>query len=545
MPRSIRLFAFGISASLIVGALVFGSKLTDARWLAVLGLAWILFMVSLWVPIPVVVPTERRTVIRTAATLAAGFVALSVQLLRLQVVKGEDNANRVGISPEGEPISNVRRVNLGLDIRRGRILATSGEVLAGTEEIDEGWGRTYPQPAAASLLGYYSPLQYGISGLEQAFDAELTGKETDNPFLELRDDLLHRARQGSDVVLTIDLGLQQVAVDALGDRPGAAVLLEVETGRVLAMVSNPSADPARIFAANNEQTDVTAEYWDALLEGDARPLVSRSTQGLYTPGSIFKVVTASAAVDLGHANPQTMYLDDGVLNLPGRQIIENNRPDETISTWSLEDSLAWSLNVVYAQVGLEVGAPEMRDYAEAFGFGADIPFPTEVARSQLEGQDGFLNSPPALAETSFGQGQLLVTPLHMALIAAGIANGGRLMRPQILDRVVAPDGKVVREGETGEWRTATRPETAATVADMMRHAVEIGVATGAYVDGLSVGGKTGTAEVADKDPHAWFMGFAGTFEDPSPRHAIAVVLENGGSGSIDIARQIMVAAGER
>ncbi len=545
MPRSIRLFAMAISASLIVGALVFGSELTDARWLAVLGLAWVLLLVGLWMPIPVTVPAERRTVIRTGATLLASFVALSVQLLRLQVVRGEANANRVGRSPEGEPISNARRVNLGLAIRRGQILAASGEVLGGTEKIDEGWGRTYPEPAAASLLGYYSPLQYGVSGIEQAFDAELTGEETDNPFLKLRDDILHETRTGNDIVLTIDAALQRTAVEAMGDRPGAAVLLETETGRVLAMVNNPSVDPASIFAANYDQTDASADYWKTMIEREDRPLVPRSTLGLYTPGSIFKVVTATAAIDLGLATPQTIFIDDGVLNIAGRQIIENNRPDDTINNWSLEDSLSYSLNVVYAQVGLKVGAEAMRDYAEGFGFGANIPFPVEVARSQLEGQDGFLNSPPALAETSFGQGQLLVTPLHMALIAAGVANGGRLMRPQILDRVVGPDGRVVRDGETGEWRTAMRPKSAATVADMMRHAVEIGVASGAYVDGLSVGGKTGTAEVADKDPHAWFVGFAGTFSDPSPRYAVAVVLENGGSGSIAIARQIIVAAGER
>ncbi len=545
MPRSIRLFALLLSAGLISGALVFGSDLTDARWLAVLGLAWVLLLVALWVPIPATVPAERRTVIRTAATITASFVALSVQLLRLQVVRGEANAERVAVSPEGEPISNPRRVNLGLDIRRGQIRSADGELLAGTEAIDEGWGRTYPQPAAASVLGYYSPLQFGVAGIEQAFDAELTGEETDNPLLELRDDVLHRTRAGNDVVLTIDFTLQRVASDAMAGRPGAVVLVELATGRVLAMVSNPAPDPAAIFAANYDQTDASAAYWAELIERADNPLVVRSTLGLYTPGSIFKVVTASAAIDQGLAEPQSMYLDDGVLEIAGRQIVENNRPDDSIINWSLEDSLAWSLNVVYAQVGLDVGADTLRDYADDFGFGAEIPFPTAVAQSQLEGQDGFLDSPPALAETAFGQGQLLVTPLHMVLVAAGVANGGRLMRPQILDRVVAPDGQVLRETAPEEWRTAMSEDSAATVADMMRHAVEIGVASGAYVDGLAVGGKTGTAEVAAEEPHAWFIGFAGTFADPAPRHAIAVVLENGGTGSIEVAREILVAAGER
>ena len=545
MPRSIRLFAVALSTGLIAAALIFGAGLSDARWLAVLGLAWVLLLVGLWLPIPPAVPTERRTVIRMSTAITASFVALSIQLLRLQVVRGEANANRVEVSPSGEPISNPRRVNLGLAIRRGQILATDGTVLAGTEKIAEGWGRTYPQPAAGSVLGYYSPLQYGVAGIEQAFDAELTGKETENALLEARDGLLHRTRQGNDVVLTIDLDLQQTAVDALADRPGAAVLLEAATGRVLAMVSNPSPDPARVFAANYDQTDASADYWDSLLDRDDRPLVARGTLGLYTPGSIFKVVTASAAIDAGIATPDTTYLDDGFLEIAGRRIIENNRPDDTVINWSLNDSLAYSLNVVYAQVGLDLGASTLREYAGRFGFGDEIPFATTVAESQLEGQKGFLDSPPALAETSFGQGQLLVTPLHMAMVAAGVANGGQLMRPQILDRVVAPDGTVIRQGETGEWRRAMSAESAATVAEMMRHSVAIGVASGATIEGLEVAGKTGTAEVSGKDPHAWFMGFAGTFADTTPRYAVAVVLENGGSGSVDVARQILLVAAGR
>lgn len=545
MPRSIRLLATALSGGLIAGALVFGSSLTDARWLAVLGLAWVLLLVGLWLPIPSTVPVERRTVIRTSTAIIASFVALSIQLLRLQVVRGEANASRIEISPAGEPISNPRRVNLGLAIRRGRILSADGTVLAGIEEIPQGWGRTYPEPSAASLLGYYSPLQYGVSGIEQAFDAELTGQEIDNPLLQARDDLLHRARQGNDVALTLDLELQRTAVEALAARPGAAVLLEVATGRVLAMVSNPAPDPARIFASDDEGTDASSEYWSTLLDRPDRPLVVRSTLGLYTPGSIFKVVTASAAIDRGIATPETTYLDDGFLEIAGRRIVENNRPNSDIVNWSLTDSLAYSLNVVYAQVGLDLGAGALRDYAGRFGFGSEIPFDIEVAESQLEGQKGFLDSPPALAETSFGQGQLLVTPLHMALVAAGVANGGSLMRPQILDRIVAPDGQVVRQSETGEWRRAMTGESAATIVEMMRHSVAIGVASGATIEGLEVGGKTGTAEVSGKDPHAWFMGFAGTFADTTPRFAIAVVLENGGSGSVDVARQILLAAANR
>ncbi|HEV2527847.1 MAG TPA: penicillin-binding protein 2 [Thermomicrobiales bacterium] len=546
MPRSIRLFALALSAGLIVAAFVVGGdQLSDARWLAVLGLAWVLLMVGLWVPIPIGTATERRTVIRLGTTFAAAFVVLGAQLFRMQLIRSDALANRIESGGDGQIISNPRRVGLGLAVRRGEILSADGATLAGTEEIPLGWGRTYPEPSAASVLGYYSPLQFGTAGIEQAFDRELTGVETGNPFTEVRDELLHRSRQGNDVILTIESGLQRQAATSLGGRAGAAVLIEVGTGKILAMVSNPAPDPAAIFAGSYDETETAADYWDALLERDDRPLVSRALTGLYTPGSIFKVITSAAAIEMGIATPDTVYLDDGVLNVSGRQIIENNRPDDSVIEWTLEDSLAWSLNVVYAQVGLQVTADGLRDYARGFGFDAAIPFAQPVSRSQLEGQEGFLDSPPALADTAFGQGELLVTPLHMALVAAGVANAGQLMQPQILDRIVAPDGTVIREGQTEEWRRAIRPETAETVIEMMRHAVRTGVATGAAIEGLAVGGKTGTAEIAGQQPHAWFMGFAGTWADVTPRHAVAVVLENGGSGSIAVARDILLAAADR
>ena len=545
MPRSFRLLALVLSAGLTAAALVFSARLSDARWLAVLGLAWLLLIFAVWIPIPAAVPAERRTIVRTGIALSTVFVALAVQLLRMQVVRGEAEANRIGISPEGEPISNPRRAGGGLHVRRGRILAADNTELAGIEPIGLGWGRTYPFPAANSLLGYYSPLQYGVAGLEQAFDGELSGQDSGSPWAGALDRLLHRPRTGSDIVLTIDPTLQQHAVDGLAGRNGAAVVLEMATGRVLAMVSNPSPDPTRIFAGSYGQTREVSTYWKTLIDSPDRPLIMRSVQGLFVPGSIFKVVTATAAIDEGLATPSTMYTDDGTLEISGRNITENNRPDDTIIQWSLEDSLSWSLNVVYAQVGLQVGADALREYARAYGFGEEIPFPLPVARSQIEGQEGFLNSPPALAVTAFGQGQLLVTPLQMALVAAGVANGGKVMTPHILDRIISPKGAVGQEPSPNVWRTAMKPDSAQTMIGMMRHAVNVGVASGAYIEGLGVGGKTGTAEIDGTTPHAWFIGFAGTWNDETPKHAVAVLLENGGSGSIPIGRDLLLTAADR
>lgn len=548
MPRWVRTIALIASAALVGYGLWSADGISDARWLAILALAWGCLLIGIWVPLSPEINTERRTIVRTGLLFAASFVALTVQLLRMQVTNQKSLADRIGISPEGETLGNPRRVALGLAVKRGEIFAADGSPLATTEPIELGWGRGYPDPSVFGTIGYYSPLQYGTAGLEQAFDEELTGEESGDPLGELRDDLLHRDREGSDVYLTIEPELQQLADAGFGDRMGGAVLIEVATGRVLAMVNHPQVDPRRLFAGNYDETEAVTEYWQSLIDDPNTPLVPRSTLGLYTPGSIFKVLTAAAAIDSGLTSPDEVYIDDGQLEISGRIIVENNRPNNSIINWTLEDSLAWSLNVVYAQVGLEVGAERLRDYARRFGFGTDLPFELPVSRSQLERVDGFLNSPVALAETAFGQGQLQVTPLHMAVFVAGIANGGTLMVPTILDRVVAPDGTVVRASDPDVWREAISPDAAAQVQRMMIRAVETGYASAAFVPDLRLGGKTGTAEVPDGDPHAWFIGFAGTWNDDTPRHAVAVVVEHGGgghAGAMDIGRDLLSAAASR
>lgn len=187
----------------------------------------------------------------------------------------------------------------------------------------------------------------------------------------------------------------------------------------------------------------------------------------------------------------------------------------------------------------------MREYGERFGFDEAVPFDLPVVESQLASTPEFLNEQAALAETAFGQGQLLATPLHMALIAASIANGGEMMLPYLVDHLTTQEGDPVRRTEPAVWRRAVSAEAAAQVESMMITAVETGVATGATIDGLTVGGKTGTAETGDdQDPHAWFIGFVG---DPEPRYAVAVFLEHGGAGmagSLVIGRDLMATAME-
>jgi peptidoglycan glycosyltransferase len=264
------------------------------------------------------------------------------------------------------------------------------------------------------------------------------------------------------------------------------------------------------------------------MDDDRQPLLRRSTLGLYTPGSTFKVITAAAAIDSGLATPESVYEDDGVFTVDGHTLIGQNRPDDSVTQWSLTDGLAYSLNIVFAQVGLELGAKTLTEYAEAFGFGEPAPFDIPVMESQLASTNSFLESRPALVDTAFGQGELLTTPLHMAMVAAAIANNGVMMQPYLIDQYLDVDGKILETRSPEEWRQPVQPDTAGQVAQMMVVSVETGYAGGAYVPGLTIGGKTGTAETGEGDPHAWFMGFGGS---PEPVYAVSVVLEHGGSGS--------------
>lgn len=539
MNRTIRTIAGLASVGLIAAGLTGGDDLSDARWLAILGVSWILLLIAGWERLPNTVPAARRTTIQTAIVLASVFALLSAQLVRIQVVHQGATVDRVATAPNGEIIANPRRQGIGLGEERGRILDRSGEVLAYSEEEGGLFRRIYPQPSVAPLVGYFSPLQYGSAGVEAAYDGTLSGSESTGPRGWFEREVLDRPQAGGDVRLTLDIELQQAAAELLGESPGAVVLIDVETGAVIAMTSAPVIDPNQLVAIDQAETAAAADYWGEVNADPGLPLIPRATIGLYAPGSTFKTVTAAAAIDSGIADPETVYEDDGDIEIDGRVLIENNRPDESIDAWTLREGLMWSLNVVYAQVGLQLGAEGLTEYAERFGFDANIPFDLPVSSSQIASGAETLDDPNALADTAFGQGELLVSPLHLALIAAGFANDGRILRPYLVAETRDASGTVLERTEPNVWREAVSGDTANEVERMMVDAVEAGLIQAAQIPGLRVGGKTGTAELGDQLPHSWFIAFAG---DPEPRYAVSVVLENGGRGSgnaLDIGRELL------
>jgi peptidoglycan glycosyltransferase len=543
MHRVVRTLAIVGSLALVGAGLWRGEGISDGRWLACLAGAWILFLLAVWPRRSRPMSATGLSIAKIGLLLSTVFVVIAVQLARIQVVEQAATVNRVAADPRtGEVIANPRNVDDDLAIDRGRIYDRNGETIAGTVFEDGVGRRIYPDPVTAYVAGYYSPLLYGKAGLEATYDDELRGEAGQNLLTRAEDALLHRSPQGLDLRLTLDSDLQRKADQLLDGRIGAVVLLDVKTGAVLALASNPHYDPEHLFTADTAGRDAASAYWKQLTRDPDHPLVLRATDGLYTPGSTFKTVTASAAIDAGLASPDDTYRDDGSLDVDGHVIVEENRPDGSVDTWTLRQGLAFSLNVVFAQVGLELGKDLLKKYAERFGFGSSVPFDLPVAKSQVASSDDFLNSNPAIADTAFGQGELQVTPLQMAMVAATIANGGSMMRPYLVDAVTTRGGSVVRQTDPKVWRRPVTAETANTVRDLMINAVENGYANGAAIAGLVVGGKTGTAETGSGEPHAWFIGFAG---DPEPRYAVAVVLEHGGTGltgPLQIARAMLATA---
>ncbi|MDI3341054.1 MAG: penicillin-binding protein 2 [Sphaerobacter sp.] len=549
MRLFVRAAAF-VAAVLVVGYGMLALGQEDQRaWLVVVAAAFVLLIVALWPTFPAGGGVFERSLTRTAVVLFVVFILISVQLLRIQVVQSEAISSRQAATERGT-MMDPREMIRATQVARGRILAAGGEPIADTVvEADGTWRREYADPAAAYVAGYFSPLAYGMSGLEQTYNAYLRGEEGGNPFSEWLDGILQRGRRGYDLTLSLNLDLQRRADELLGDQTGAVVVMDAKTGAVLALVSKPHIDPARLYTNvgpdSEAQVAAARAYWEEVTQPGSSALVLRPTQGLYAPGSVFKTVTAAAAIETGVAAPDTVYRDEGALTVDGRVIPEENRPDPNRVSYTLTEAYGWSLNVVYAQIGLQLGAQRLDQYAKRFGFDQEIPFDLPTAASQLARDDAFLSSRAALADTAFGQGQLFVTPLQMALVAAAVVNDGEIMRPYLVERVSTFEGKTLQTRSPEVWKRAISSETAATMRDIMIQSVHEGYAQGAAIPGYVVGGKTGTAEAGDGPPHAWFLGFAGKDD---PRYVVAVIVEHGGEGgrtALPIGRELLRQAVEQ
>lgn len=534
MNTFVRIAAF-IGALLVLG---YGFGDTDQEadrvWLLALAGAGVLLTIAWWPRATRNLPIFNRTLLRWTTIILVGFALMSVQLVRIQVVQSARTLDRIGEAANGEVVTNPRDRLQALEMQRGRILDRDGRVLADTVQLDDGtYARTWPELSTAGLIGYYSPSLYGATNIEAAYDSYLSGEEGGDPAEEWLNGILHAEQRGYDLGLTIDLELQQQADALLAGRPGAVILMDANSGAVLAMAGAPTFDPNRLYANLGQQSDeelaAIQDYWAQINSDESGPLIFRPTQGVYNPGSTFKTVTASALVDTGEANANTVFRDEGILEIEGRVIEEANRPDPNKIDYTLEESYAYSLNVVFAKIGLQLGSDDLLEYANRFGIGERVPFDIPTTDdSQLASSREALNNRALLADTGFGQGEILTSPLQMALVAATIVNDGVKPDPYVVDSVLGEEGEVLNDLGGGDGERIISEGTAETMQQLMQASVEYGYAQGVDVEGATVGGKTGTAEVGEGEPHSWFIGSAETGERA---YAVAVVVERGGPGS--------------
>lgn len=553
MRQFARALAFIAAVALIIYGMIQPVE-QDSRWLLALWLAAPLLLVAARLSLPAMPRGTSRSLQSLGLVVALGFVLLSLQLLRQQFVRAEDIANVVYVDEQtGQTTSNVRQVIEAQRVLRGKMIDRTGAVLVNSEVVDNGYvRRVYPlaaqfNPSAfGNIVGFFSD-RFGQSGLEATYGSYLSGER--DSFSRVRDTLLGKQQVGDDLHLTIDARLQAEAARLLAGRGvGSVVVLDPKTGAVLAMTSNPSFDPS--ILAVNPDADRRAEderidaYWTQLnSDGAGQPLLNRPTQGRYPPGSTYKTVTAVGVLQNPEAGkPNEIRCTNTLETEAGAPPVVNAVPDLYTLTGdpsNLERVYAYSCNVAFAQYALRLGPDLMADTAAQF----DIFEPRDAPRSYdgftdlptepslLYKDPGFLNRAAALADTGFGQGQLQVTPLQMAMVAAAIANDGWMMQPYLVDKITRPDGSVVWTRGPRALRRAMSGEIAAEMRKNMRAGVEYGFGKPAQqVDpGVAlVGGKSGTAENPSGAPHAWFIAIAPA---DNPRYAVAVMVENGVEGS--------------
>ena len=411
-------------------------------------------------------------------------------------------------------------------VLRGTIADRNGKTLVTSEKIEDKQVRQYKYGRLYSHIIGYSSKEYGKAGLEASHNSQLLNISDNNPLLEIRDRITGPREKGNNLRLTIIHELQTYAEQQLRGKKGAVVLMDPKSGEVFAMVSKPDFNPAKL-----------GEEWEEIVEDKDSPLLNRAAMGLYTPGSVFKVITATAALQQPDL-PKT-YQCTGSTNIEGYVLRESQ---ETVhGEVDLEQALIDSCNVGFSQMGIQIGEAALRDEAERYMFNRVIPFPLVTKSSQFPSK-GLMNN-PELGATAIGQGKILTTPLNMALVASAIANEGKMVKPVLVKEVISPEGRTIKVASTEILSRVCTPMMAEQLTSMMIQAVEKGTGKNARIRNVKVAGKTGTAENETGKAHAWFIGFAPA---DNPKVAVAVVLENagttGGKSAAPIARELMNAA---
>ncbi|MFD8010465.1 peptidoglycan D,D-transpeptidase FtsI family protein [Streptomyces sp. NPDC058955] len=413
---------------------------------------------------------------------------------------------------------------------RGNIIV-DGKPITGS--VDSGgnyykYKRTYVNgPMWAPVTGYASQV-YDANFIEKIEDGILTGNDDRLFFDRTLSMFTGEKKRGGDVVTTLNGAAQKAAFEGLGKNTGAVVAIEPSTGKILALASTPSYDPSTIAGSDDEKA------WVALTESKAKPMQNRALREIYPPGSVFKVVTAAAALEAGKVTD----IDAATETPEGWKIPLSTVPMKNHSggcaNASLNEALRISCNSVFAKLGDDVGVEKMNEMAEKFGFNAEQFTPVRSAASVYDKKADRGGN----ALSSIGQFNTATTPLQMAMVTAAIANDGKLMKPYMIDQLRAPNLDVIKQNEPEELSQPVSPENAQKLQAMMENVVAKGTGGKAdlNMDGVRVGGKTGTAQHGEKNakrPYAWFISYAKT--DQGSPVAVAVIVEDAkGLGREDI-----------
>jgi peptidoglycan glycosyltransferase len=477
---------------------------------------------------------ERR-IRRVGIALVVMFTVLFGQLAYVQVFAADDIKNH--------PANFSRQLIAEYNVQRGSILTADGLVLAESVPAPERsryrFERRYPQgDLYGSITGFYSRI-YGRSALEQSMNAYLSGEASELAISTFTDLFLGREKRGASIIVTIDPNLQEVARDALGPNEGAVVAMDPRTGDILAMYSTPGFDPSGLSSGTDEQIRTA---WKRLNADPDKPLVAKSHQELFLPGSTFKILTASAALENGFG-PESSWPNPHRLTLPlTNEQLQNFGDDHCnggASSITLMKAFEESCNVTFAEVGLKLGPVRMAEQARAYGLCGTLPperttCDRPLVTFELPYQNGrfpeppyFERNDPLLAFSAIGLDNDLVNPLQMAQIASAVANGGAMPQPRIVTQVRDSQGRVAKEFGVGTVGRPISPATARVLTQMMIAVVNEGTGYRAALPGIQVAGKTGTATNGEgRPPNAWFTAFAPA---GNPQIAVSVIVLDGGN----------------
>lgn len=462
-----------------------------------------------------VVEHMNRQILQMAVLVAVCFLALIFYLIKFQVVDSPDVITNS---------YNKRMTTYGENMVKGTIYSSNGKELAVTNVDEEGnKTRNYPYDKMfAHVVGYDVN---GKAGLESKCNYQLFTSNA-NPFAVLFQLLQGEEKQGDNVVTTLDTRIQKAAYEALGDRKGAVVVMEPDTGRILAMVSKPDFNP-----------NTVEKNWENLTkDSEDANLLNRATQGLYPPGSTFKVLTTLAYMEqYGDSFEDYSHTCEGSIVEHGVKIgCYNGKVHGTID---LKTSLAKSCNTSFVHLGCMLDQNKMKELCETFLFNKNISFKLDTKKSTyvLDGN----TDPSMIPQTVIGQGDTLLTPLHNAMIISAIANDGVLMKPMLIDSLTDFTGRTVKSYRSEEYGTLTSKKNARVLQEYLRATVEEGTASKLDTSKYEAAGKTGTAENSSGEDHSWFIGYASTNDVADV--AISVIVEHGGSGStsaVPIAKKV-------